>query len=103
MLLALKFHMYTHMELYIYYIYIGFICIVCIYIYKLSVHAKLLQLCPAVCDPMDCRPPGSSVRGIFQARILEWGAIPSSKGSSPPSDRTLVSCIGRQILYHCAT
>ena len=86
MVLALKFHMYTHMELYIYYIYICFICIVCIYIYKLSVHAKLLQLCPAVSDPMDCRPPGSSVRGIFQARILEWGAIPSSKGSSEPSD-----------------
>ena len=74
-----------------------------IYIYILHVHAKLLQLCPAVCDPVDCRPPGSSVHGIFQARILEWVAKPSSRGSSQPSDRTLVSCIGRQILYHCAT
>ena len=37
--------------------------------------AKLLQLCPTLCDPMDCSPPGSSVHGIFQARVLEWGAI----------------------------
>ena len=37
--------------------------------------AELLQLCPTLCDPMDCSPPGSSVRGIFQARILEWAAI----------------------------
>ena len=33
------------------------------------------QSCPALCDPMDCSPPGSSVPGIFQARVLEWGAI----------------------------
>ena len=37
--------------------------------------AKSLQLCPALSDPMDCRPPGSSVHGILQARVLEWGAI----------------------------
>ena len=37
--------------------------------------AKSLQLCPTLCDPMDCSPPGSSIRGIFQARVLEWGAI----------------------------
>ena len=37
--------------------------------------AKSLQSCPTLCDPMDCSPPGSSVRGIFQARVLEWGAI----------------------------
>ena len=37
--------------------------------------AKLLQSCPTLCDPMDCSPPGSSVHGIFQARVLEWGAI----------------------------
>ena len=48
-------------------------------------------------------PPGSSVHGIFQARILEWVAMASSRGSSWPRDRTLisyVSCVGRQILYH---
>ena len=37
--------------------------------------AKSLQLCPTLSDPMDCSPPGSSVHGIFQARVLEWGAI----------------------------
>ena len=37
--------------------------------------AKSLQSCPTLCDPMDCRLPGSSIRGIFQARVLEWGAI----------------------------
>ena len=37
--------------------------------------AKSLQLCPTLCDPIDSSPPGSSVHGIFQARVLEWGAI----------------------------
>ena len=37
--------------------------------------AKLLQLCPTLRDPMDCSLPGSSIHGIFQARVLEWGAI----------------------------
>ena len=41
--------------------------------------AKLLQSCPTLCDPMDCSLPGSSVHGIFQARVLEWGAIAFSK------------------------
>ena len=40
------------------------------------------QSCPSLCDPVDCGPPGSSVHGILQARILEWGAIPFSRGSS---------------------
>ena len=44
--------------------------------------AKSLQLCPTLCNPMDCSPPGSSVHGILQARIQEWVAVPSSKGSS---------------------
>ena len=52
--------------------------------------AKLLQLCPTLCDPMDCSPPGSSVHGIFQARILESFAMPFSKGFSQPTDRTCV-------------
>ena len=58
---------------------------------RLCVCAKSLQSCPTLCDPMDCRPPGSSVYGILQARILEWVAMPSSKGSSQPRDRTHVS------------
>ena len=46
-----------------------------------------------VCNPMDCSPPGSSVHGVSQARILEWVTISFSTESSPPSDRTRVSCI----------
>ena len=49
---------------------------------KRFVHAQSLQLCPTVCNPMDCNPQGSSVHGILQARILEWVAMPSSRGSS---------------------
>ena len=55
-------------------------------------HGMLVaQSCLTLCDPMDCSSPGSSVRGILQARILEWVAMPSSGGSSRPSDRTQVS------------
>ena len=50
-----------------------------------SVRAESLQLCPTLCDPMGCSLPGSSVHGILEARILEWGATPSSRGSSPPA------------------
>ena len=64
---------------------------------------KCPQLCLTLCDPMDCSPPGSSVHGIFQARTLERVAISSSRGSSRPRDRALVSCIGRRVLYHWAT
>ena len=56
-----------------------------------------------LCDLMDCSPPGSSVHGILQARILEWAAISFSRGSSRPRDRSHVSnvsCIGRPVLYH---
>ena len=49
------------------------------------------QLCPTLGHPMDCRPPGSPIHGIFQERILEWVAIPSSRGSSWPRDWTNVS------------
>ena len=45
-------------------------------------HAKLLQSCPALCDPVDCSTPGSSVLASLQARILERVAMPSSRGSS---------------------
>ena len=52
-----------------------------------------LQVVSDSCDPMDCSPPGSSVHGVSQARILEWVAIPLSRGSSQPGDQTWVSCI----------
>ena len=59
--------------------------------------------CPTLFDPVGCRPPGSSVHGIFQARKLEWVVISFSRGSSQPRDWTCVSCIGRWMLNHCAT
>ena len=49
--------------------------------------------CPTLCDPMDYSPPGSSIHGILQARILEWVAISFSRGSSWPRDWAQVSCI----------
>ena len=55
--------------------------------------SEVTQSCPTLCDPMDCSPPGSSFHGIFQARVLEWGAISFSRGSSRPRDRTRVSWI----------
>ena len=58
-----------------------------------DVHAKSLQSCLTLCDLMDCSPPGFSVHGILQARILEWAAMPSSRGSFWPSDWTCVSCL----------
>ena len=63
----------------------------------------LVKLCSTLCDPIDSTLPGSSVHGILQARILEWVAMPSSRGSSRPRNSTRVSCIGRQILYQWAT
>ena len=55
------------------------------------VHAQLLQSCPTLCNPMDCSLPGSSVRGILQARILEWVAMSFSRGFSQPRDWTCIS------------
>ena len=56
--------------------------------------AKSLQSCLTLCDPIDCRLPGSSVHGILQTKILEWVTMPSSRRSSPPRDWTHdVSCI----------
>ena len=62
---------------------------------------EVAQLCPTLCKPVDCSPPGSSIHGILQARILEWVAISFSRGSSQPRDRTWVSCTAgrRSILW----
>ena len=75
---------------------------------KLSVHQQMngrrrwislmtwevkCQLCPPLCDPMDCSPPDSSVHGIFQARVLGWVALPFSKVSSQLRGWNQVSCI----------
>ena len=64
---------------------------------------SVIQSCLTLCGPTDCSPPGSSLHEIFQARILEWVAKPSSRGSSKPWDQTpvsCVSCIGRKIIYY---
>ena len=66
---------------------------------------SVTQSYPTLCGPVDCNSPSSSVRGIFQT-ILEWVTISYSRGSSQPRDRNhiaYISCIGRQVLYHCAT
>ena len=64
---------------------------------------SIAMSCLTLCDLVDSSWPDSSVGGILQARILEWVAIPSSRGSSQPRDRTHISYIGRQILYYCTT
>ena len=89
-----------------------YMCILCLCHYHLfiiyvSIIYQYKYVCVHVlalsnsCDPVDCSPPGSSVHGIFQAKILEWVAIFSSRGSSQPRNWThmsYVSCIGRWIL-----
>ena len=56
-----------------------------------NVHVS--HLCPTLCDPLDCSPPGTSIHEIFQERALEWVSISSSRGSSWPKDQTHVSCV----------
>ena len=64
---------------------IGYVC-VCV-----------AQSCPTLSSPMDCSPPGFSVHGILQVRILEWITLPSSRGSSRPRDRNQVSCVASRL------
>ena len=81
--------------------------------YMLQIYSGIGILCKPscfnhvwLCDPMDFSPPGSSVHGILQARILEWVAMPSSRGSSQPRDWnhiSYVSCIDKWVLYHQAS
>ena len=59
--------------------------------------------CPTLCDPMDCSQPGSSVHGILQARVLEWVANFSSRGSSWPRDWTWISYITGELFIIWAT
>ena len=62
--------------------------------------SEVAQSCLTLCDPMDCSLPGSSVHGIFQARILEWVTISFSRGTSWPRDRTRVSgIVGRRLAH----
>ena len=62
------------------------------FVIVIVVHSQLLQSCLTLCDPVGYSPPGSPLHGILQARILEWVAMPSSKGSSWPWDWTCIYC-----------
>ena len=66
--------------------------------WKMFPQRSVAQSCPTLCDPMDCSPPGSSVLGILQARLLEGVSTSGCRGSSRPRDRTHVSCVS--VLYH---
>ena len=76
-----------------------FVCVICflktefLLVLMKSEKALVAQLCPTLCNPMDSSSPSSSVHGILQARILEWVAVPCSRGSSQPRDSTRVSQI----------
>ena len=76
---------------------------VAILVSKWKKESEVAQSCPTLCDTVDCSPPGSSVHGILQARILEWVAISFSRGSSWPRDRTQVSCIAGRLFHLWAT
>ena len=67
------------------------------------VYSEVAQSCPTLSDPMDCSPPGSSVHGIFQARILEWVTISFSRRPSQPRDRTQVPRIAGRCFIVWAT
>ena len=77
----------------------AFLSLSCVFFYILGINSlsdkwsEVTQLCPTLCDPMDCSLSGSSVHGIFQARVLEWITISFSRGSSWPRNQTPVSCI----------
>ena len=73
------------------------------FIWCACLHAKLIQLCLILCNPMDCSLPGSYVHGILQARILQWAATPSSKGIFPTQGSNLGLLFCRQILTTWAT
>ena len=66
---------------------------------KKKKESEVAQSCLTLCDPMDWNLPGSSIHGIFQARVLEWVAISFSRGSSQHRDRTQVSrIVGRRFM-----
>ena len=73
---------------------------VCLSLYIYVCMCLVARSCQTLCDPMHSSLPGSSVHEISQARKLEWVAMPSSRGSTQPSDPIHVYCIDRLFLYH---
>ena len=66
---------------------------------KVEIESEVAQSCPTAHDPMDCSPPGSSVHGIFQARVLEWGAIAfSDEGYSISFKRLLPIVVDTMVI-----
>ena len=95
---------YLHTHMHIFLIYLAYILVLTVVSYNIcSIVYNICSIVSGSCNPVDCSPAGSFVYEILQARILEWAAISSSRGSSWPRDWTWVSCIDRQILYHWAT
>ena len=87
-------YVYTHTHTYMYVYTHTHICMyIYIHIHIYGVDGLDAKSCLTLWDPMDCNPPGSSLHWVFQARILEWVAIPYSRGSSWPRDWTRVSCL----------
>ena len=70
-----------------------------IYLMKSESESEVSQSCQTLCNPVDCSPPGFSIHGILQARMLEWVASSFSRGSSRPRDRTQVSRIAGRCFY----
>ena len=68
------------------------VCVACSYFSWSGSDGLVSKSCPTLCEPTGCSPPGSSVHGFLQARILEWVDLSSSKGSSWPRDGTPISC-----------
>ena len=75
------------------------------YMKKVLATQSYLTICNPMQTPYICNysPPGSSVHGILQARILEWVAMPFSRGASQPRDQIWVSCIAGRFFTICAT
>ena len=67
------------------------------FLYLRASACLVAQSCLTLCDSVDCSPPGISFHGILQARMLDWVAIPFSRGSSQPRDGTWVSCIAGRL------
>ena len=67
---------------------------------KVKSENEVAQLCPTLSGPMDCSPPGSSIHGIFQTRVLEWGAIAFSQGKASPSQFQFQNVRGRIVIGH---
>ena len=74
-----------------------YVCMCVCVLEKEKVKVLVILLCPPLCDPMDYSPPGSSVHGILQTRILEWVAISFTRRSSWPRDWTQLSCIAGRL------